>query len=82
MDDKPRYRLGASGPALSRSQWWIVGFAALEFAFGLLLALTALVGGDVGEHVVRLALGGALMGLSGMTNALTIRSANGRESST
>jgi hypothetical protein len=40
MTDKPRYRLRAKGPALSRLQWWVVGGATLVGAFGLILLLT------------------------------------------
>jgi hypothetical protein len=81
MTDRPRYRLRAKGPALSRFQLWIMGAATLEYAIGLLLAAVALISGDVGEHVGTLALGGFLMGLSCTTSTLTIRSANGRDSS-
>jgi hypothetical protein len=67
MTDKPRYRLRANGPALSRLQWWIVGVAAFVGALGLLLGLTG-----------RGAFGGGLVVLSVGTNALTINSANGQ----
>jgi hypothetical protein len=80
MTDKPRYRVRANGPAFSRVQWWIVGFAILEFACGFILALTVFTGGD--KQFVRLGLGAGLMDLSGMTSALTIRSATSRGSST
>jgi hypothetical protein len=45
-----------------------------------MLALTVFVGGD--EQFLRLVVGGGLMALSGMTNALTVRSATIRGSST
>jgi len=82
MTDRPRYRLRAKGPGLSRFQWWIMGAATLEFAVGLRLAAMALIGGDVGEHVGTLALGGFLMGLSSTTSTLmSLHSRNARGSS-
>jgi len=80
MADMPRYRIRAKGPAFSRLQCWIVGFATLAFVCGFILALTVFIGGD--KQFVRLQLGGELMALSGMTNALTVRSATSRGSST
>lgn len=79
MTDQPRYRLRANGPAFSRLEWWMVGSANFAFACGLMLALTLFVGGD--EQFVRLGVGGGVMALSGMSNALTIRKANGRAAS-
>jgi len=81
MTDQPRYyRLRGNGPAFSRLEWWMVGSATFAFACGLMLALTVFVGGD--EQFLRLVVGGGLMALSGMTNALTVRSATIRGSST
>ncbi len=39
MTDVPRYRIRAKGPAFSRLQCWIVGFATL--VIGLLCIITA-----------------------------------------
>jgi hypothetical protein len=58
----------------------MVGCATFAFACGLMLALTVFMGGD--EQFLRLGLGGGMMALSGMTNALTVRSATSRGSST
>jgi hypothetical protein len=80
MTDVPRYRIRAKGPAFSRLQCWIVGFATLAFVCGFILALTVFMGGD--KQFVRLGLGGGLMALSGVTNSLTVQSATSRDSST
>jgi len=47
----------------------MVGSATFAFACGLMLALTVFVGGD--EQFLRLAVGGGMTALSGMSNALT-----------
>ena len=61
MDDKPRYRLRTNSVAMTRLQWWIAGVAALAGVFGLILFF----GG-------RVPLGILFLGLSGMTNGLTV----------
>ena len=61
MDDKPRYRLRTNSVAMTRLQWWIAGVAALVGVFGLILVLAG-----------RLPLGILFLGMSGMTNGLTI----------
>jgi hypothetical protein len=71
MDDKPRYRLRANGPALSRFQWWIVGVATLVGALGLIFVLTG-----------RPPLGILFLGLSAVANSLTSLSATRRSRST
>jgi hypothetical protein len=58
----------------------MVGCATFAFVGGFILALTVLMGGD--EQLLRLVVGGGMMALSGMTNALTVRSATSRGSST
>ena len=51
MADKPRYRLRANSPALTRMQWWIFGIAICVVTCSLLLVLAGkepLAGGMVG----------------------------------
>ena len=61
MTDKPRYRLRANSAAMTRFQWWIAGLATAIGVFGLILILAG-----------RLPLGILFLGLSGMTNGLTV----------
>jgi cytochrome c oxidase assembly factor CtaG len=68
MTDKPRYRLRANSVPLSRLQWWISGVACA----------VAVVSGIVLPLVGKVALGGALMGLSALVIVFTITSASGR----